>query len=388
MSGSVWNVPTGLPYPYSRPPKIERFDPPADSRILAVSDVHGNLRYLRGLLDSVRFSPGDVLVLVGDLLEKGPQSLDTLRYVMDLSRTHRVRYVAGNCDWIVPILFESGRTEDSFRYLQMGPRGLLREMLGALGIPVTPDMDFPAAREAVKTAFAPEFAFLAAAPEILVSEHLIFVHGGLPVGAPETWQAWKCLKYDNYLASAQPRGKWQIVGHWPVMLYRENVVDANPVVDRAQRVVSIDGGCVLKDDGQLNALILPREDSEDFSFAAWDPFPTATVLTPQAASARSYYIRWGDNAVEVLDRGAEFSRVRHRRTGYEMDVLTKYLYSDGTVNDCTDYRLPLRPGDEVKIVETTSRGYFVKHNGVSGWYFGELIVNSCGIAEDDTFTNH
>jgi len=24
------------------------------------------------------------------------------------------------------------------------------------------------------------------------------------------------------------------------------------------------------------------------------------------------------------------------------------------------------------VVEETSRGYFVKHNGVSGWYFGKL----------------
>ena len=32
----------------------------------------------------------------------------------------------------------------------------------------------------------------------------------------------------------------------------------------------------------------------------------------------------------------------------------------------------LAPGDRVSIVEETGRGYFVKHNGVSGWYFGAL----------------
>ena len=41
-------------------------------------------------------------------------------------------------------------------------------------------------------------------------------------------------------------------------------------------------------------------------------------------------------------------------------------------NDCTDYVLPLEVGDEVSVVEITSEGYFVKHDGVSGWYFGEL----------------
>jgi hypothetical protein len=31
------------------------------------------------------------------------------------------------------------------------------------------------------------------------------------------------------------------------------------------------------------------------------------------------------------------------------------------------------PLDEVRVVEETSRGWFVKHKGVSGWYFGELL---------------
>ena len=68
--------------------------------------------------------------------------------------------------------------------------------------------------------------------------------------------------------------------------------------------------------------------------------------------------------------------VRETETGYELDILTKNLYGEsGEVrcNDCTDYVLPLEAGDEVSVVETTSRGYFVKHNGVSGWYGGELL---------------
>ena len=40
-------------------------------RVVAVSDVHGNLPFLKGLLDTVKLTPDDVLVIVGDLLEKG-----------------------------------------------------------------------------------------------------------------------------------------------------------------------------------------------------------------------------------------------------------------------------------------------------------------------------
>ena len=165
------------------------------------------------------------------------------------------------------------------------------------------------------------------------------------------------------------------MGHYPVVLYGENIVCANPLVNREKRVVCIDGGCVLKDDGQLNALILPEEPEGDFRFEAYDPFPERTVLRDQAEGPRSYYIRWGDSTVRVLERGEEFSRCRHVRTGYEMDILTKYLFTDRAItdcNDCTDYVLPLRAGDRVRVVEETGRGFLVKHRGTTGWYFGEL----------------
>ena len=183
-------------------------------------------------------------------------------------------------------------------------------------------------------------------------------------------------KVEHFLTLDRHFEKWAVVGHWPVVLYGTDRVCANPIIDRDKRIASIDGGCVLKDDGQLNCLILPHRDSEDFGFVSFDPFPVGTVLDEQEGGSRSYYIRWGDSTVEVLERGEEFSRCRHRRTGYEMEILTKYLITDNPVtdcNDCTDYVLPLRPGDRVRVVEETSRGYFVKHKGVSGWYYGGLL---------------
>ena len=43
------------------------------------------------------------------------------------------------------------------------------------------------------------------------------------------------------------------------------------------------------------------------------------------------------------------------------------------MNAIPDYVLPLREGDKVRVVEECSRGYFVKHMGVSGWYYGRLL---------------
>ncbi len=120
---------------------------------------------------------------------------------------------------------------------------------------------------------------------MLETAHYTFVHGGLPEGDPSGWDAWQCMKYDHFMTTPRRFDKWVIVGHWPVMLYHENIVDANPVFDDEKKIISIDGGCVLKDDGQLNALLIPRDGSTDFSCSAYDPFPAARVAR-QAASAQ------------------------------------------------------------------------------------------------------
>ncbi|MEM7408216.1 MAG: symmetrical bis(5'-nucleosyl)-tetraphosphatase [Pseudomonadota bacterium] len=50
----------------------------------AVGDLQGCLRPLLTLLDTVGFGPDDRLWLVGDLINRGPESLQTLRFVRDL----------------------------------------------------------------------------------------------------------------------------------------------------------------------------------------------------------------------------------------------------------------------------------------------------------------
>ena len=82
-----------------------------------------------------------------------------------------------------------------------------------------------------------------------------------------------------------------------------HVPSAAPLLAEGRHIASIDGGCSLKVDGQLNALVLPERPGGAFSWFAYDGLPTATALDPQAPSADSVNIRWGRNALEVLERG-------------------------------------------------------------------------------------
>ena len=358
------------------PASIQWLDFEPGRRILVISDIHGNLEYFKGVLELAEFSPRDYLIIDGDFLEKGNHCLETLRYIMELSKAGNVYALRGNCDgW--HRVFEHGREGDEhlLRYLRWRDKGFLCELFRLLGVDIR---SVPSLSPYIPLlhAYDKEFDFIRSLPDGIDSENFTFVHAGRSPDKPLNMHSpGELNRIDRFMGRGDSFDKWTVVGHYPVVLYGENIVCANPIIERKRKIISIDGGCVLKDDGQLNALIIPHKDSDDFSFAAYDPFPERRVLKDQAGSSRSYYIRWGDSQVQVLQRGEEFSRCRHVRTGYEMDILTKYLFTQEDItgcNDCTDYVLPLKAGDTVRVVETTSRGYFVKHKGVSGWYYGEL----------------
>ena len=364
--------------PFDKPARVLSLDPGPGRRILVVSDIHGNLPYFRGVLEKAGFCGDDILIIDGDFLEKGEDSLGTARYIMELSEKGNVYTISGNCDDWARFFVRGNAVRDEYigGYLRRFRYGIIYEILQQLGIDPDSINHVDEIKQQVYD-FCPDvWHFIASLLHAVETPHFIFTHASVLPGKPlREHTAGELFRHDAYLGEDVRNEKWVVVGHWPVVLYHESIVNANPIIDREKKIISIDGGCVLKDDGQLNCLIIPEESSEDFSFVSFDGFPTYRVLDAQKGGGSSYYIRWGDSDVRVLERGAEFSRCRHVRTGYEMDILTKYLFADSEItgcNDCTDYILPLEAGDIVGLVETTSRGFFVKHNGISGWYSGRL----------------
>eukprot|EP01032_Pedospumella_encystans_P013652 gene13652-15704_t len=54
------------------------------ARVIAIGDVHGCADELCDLLREIVYLPGDQIVLLGDLVAKGPKSVDVVRMAMDL----------------------------------------------------------------------------------------------------------------------------------------------------------------------------------------------------------------------------------------------------------------------------------------------------------------
>jgi len=63
-------------------------------RILAVGDIHGMYEKLVSLMELMQFDPDDdLLIFLGDYIDRGPQSLECMDYVMDLYKRNPERVI-------------------------------------------------------------------------------------------------------------------------------------------------------------------------------------------------------------------------------------------------------------------------------------------------------
>lgn len=350
-------------------------------RVIAISDIHGNLLYLQGLLKKLRFSPDDVLILVGDLLEKGTHSLGVLRYVMELQKTHTVYALCGNCDHIDRAFLEGRPGVDAELWPVLSywrERSTLLQMGLELGHPMPQRAsDLPALRAALLDYYPRETQFLLHLPHILEAGNFIFVHGGIPrEDRLDELEAYPCMKNDDFLSQGLSFQKWVVVGHWPVTLYDPHIQCANPLIHPARHIASIDGGCVLKLDGQLNALVIPDITADEMGVESYDSFPLVTALEAQQPCEDSLNIRWSDSVVEVLAEGGDCVFIRHPTSGRTMWLPRDFVsvWRDGKTHteDATDYRLPVAAGDRLSLVRRTQRGCLAKKDGITGWYMGRI----------------
>lgn len=245
----------------------------------------------RIFLKKVGYSKEDILVIDGDVLEKGPQSLATLRYVMQLAKEYTVYQVLGNNDWLWDELEteDNQANEDLLGYM-LSRNSIFNEMCMELGIKVSEQMDVTAMKQQLKAAFQEEWDYLRELPDILESEHYIFVHAGIESEDLQQQEKIKCVKNDWFFSREISFSRWCIVGHFPTCLYDKEKIDCAVLIDCKRKLISIDGGCVVKNSGQLNALIIPEDGSEEFAWNCVDDLPKAVAVQAQSASEQAHSI--------------------------------------------------------------------------------------------------
>ena len=381
---------------------IQQIEAKPGQRLLVVSDIHGHLDRFIQLLRQMHYSGDDILVLVGDLIEKGPESLRVVQYVMDLARQYPVYVSMGNVDLGRLLKVDDDSPEgvaDWAGFLNWAQKiwggSLYHEMLADMGIPASQVAGEKAAQylQRMLEEFDGELEFLWSRPTILTAGKYLFVHGGIPtedLKALEGTDPQAYLKNDNFLNQGYRFKDYIVVtGHWPTCLYRTDREDVSPVFDMERQILCIDGGNGLKRSGQLNGIILPdcQADISQISWMGYDGCPLVEALEGQKGREAAIHIQYFENKVELLERRGDMALWRQTSSGRQYEGPMNWIYQDGDgtiyYSDYADTVLDVEQGEQLSVIRQTSVGYYCKKNGLIGWYKGtarpveeQLILHS------------
>lgn len=236
-----------LATPPARPPaRLPRV--PAGERYYVIGDVHGRLDLFAAMIEAIeeddrahRRARSHVIML-GDLVDRGPDSAGVIAAARDWQRRRSVRILMGNHEEMLLESFE--RPEILRHFLKHGGA----ETLASYGI----DRHELAMRDPDElfgeiAAFVPEsdLDFIAGFEEMIIAGDFCFVHAGIDPAAPIDAQKRSDLLWirDRFLKHEGPLEKVVVHGH--------TIFDR--VIDCGNRI-GIDTGAFRS--GVLTALVL------------------------------------------------------------------------------------------------------------------------------------
>lgn len=338
-------------------------------RIIAISDIHANLPVLKKLLKKIAFDMHqDELFLVGDLLEKGAYNMETLHFIMELSKSPHVHPMMGNCDFVCKNVLYEYRLDFLKEVLLHRQNSILHEMAATLGIHFHKDIDMIEYARILKQHFPKELAFVDQLPHVVETQHYIFGHAAILDEDHYGKEMRDIMTHNRFLDDAKRFQKYVVVGHLPVSEYCDGICCFNPMIDDFRHIIAIDGGNEVKSAGQLNALLIEHG---NFSYAHSDCLKKAKVLDSiQPINRDPFFIKWYDSSVKILKEDDIRYLCRHLSSGKDFWIPKDFIFHKGDeihVDNFTTYHLPVEKGDYVKIVSTCGEHALVKKNGIMGW---------------------
>jgi hypothetical protein len=259
-----------------------------NARIIVVGDVHGCVQELQDLLLKVKVKPCDVVILLGDLVAKGPRSHDVIQMAMDIGALS----VRGNHDQEV-IRRATSKSIINVRSQKDNSRGGPGSSPGG--------KNRKALNEHVRIAseLTPvQWDWMQKLPYFLKSDDLgaLFVHAGFQSDADLSDQdPWVMMTMRSMLPGQRPSARcdyrypWAARWQGPMTVYFGH--DAARGLQRYDHAVGLDTGCVYG--GELTGMILPdkefvavraRQVYQDMKKSRSHKSLSATQFTPNGSS--------------------------------------------------------------------------------------------------------
>jgi serine/threonine protein phosphatase 1 len=191
---------------------------PAGQRIYAVGDVHGRADLFAALAEGIeadntaRETAESTVILLGDLVDRGPDSAGVLRLAREWQARRPLRALMGNHE---EMFLDSFDKEEVLRhFLRYGGRETI------LSYPVDPKAYGEATLEQTQelmrgAVLAEDLAFMRAMEDMIAVGDYLFVHAGIRPGVPLPDQRTADLRWirEPFTTTAEDLGKVVVYGH-------------------------------------------------------------------------------------------------------------------------------------------------------------------------------
>ena len=340
--------------------QIKRLNIEKDKRVLITSDIHGNLELFQSMLTKVGYSNKDILIINGDISEKGTDSIGLFLYLIDLQKEGEVYFTLGNCDHLINHFHDDEKITGMTEYMNSRANTILAEF----GCQMGGEMDYIKRRQYAIETYPEIIELVASMPLIIETDDFICVHAGLREDGKVDFRY--NTSFPNFIKENVKFDKPVIVGHYPVCLSRNDEICHNVFYDREKNIIASDGGNMIKPLGQLNLVIYQ---DGDFTFEAFDLLETIAAPHDQVGQ-KGVAINWDNNGISILEKGEEMSLIHHPFSGEDFYVHNYFLDLERgkSIRDTTNALVDVKAGDPITILLDTEKSYYIKCNGYEGWY--------------------
>lgn len=222
--------------------------------IYAISDLHGCIDKYRSLMKMIKFGPDDILYVLGDVIDRGPDGFNIL---LDMAQRPNVINLMGNHEAMAiralsHVMCMAGRSGTALSESAMDDVGLWFYNGGQESLENFFSLDIDEKRIV--------WDYLTDMPlyqEVTMRSHqFVLVHGGLGNFSPDRplddYEQDEILWCRPDLDKAYYPDKYVVFGHTPVQFLNNSNGPAK--IYRAGKYIDIDCGCVFS--GRLGCLCL------------------------------------------------------------------------------------------------------------------------------------
>jgi len=344
-------------------------------KIIAISDVHGHVDHLKNLISKVNLKEDDYLIIIGDFINRGPQSYETFKYIQQLSKRSNTIILKGNHEaFIYEFITDAKRSSRLLNFLQKGYyETLINDLVGLSDLDLNHCSSGENLHKHITHNYSDILNFINELPTLVEFDEFIFVHGGYDSNFDINKDENKFLKYDNYNALSPINEKNIVVGHWPTSNLRKYSFSNLPIFNNKKNIISIDGGVGVKSSGELNALIIEKNNGKiKYDCIQENNFKKVTIKKEHNFEPENItLINYPNFDIEIIEKGPILSLCKHLHSNKLLSVFNcliekqrnKTLLSTTYINNF----LNLSIGTSVDLCAKYDDCALVKYQDEFGW---------------------